>query len=58
MDRLFFRCPDTGEKIDVGVESELGTLLKIRDETLQSRCPACGRSHEWPVKDAFLAKAA
>ena len=58
MDRLFFTCPNTGEKIDVGVETELGTLLKIRDEKLQSICPACGRSHEWPMKDAFLSKAA
>lgn len=58
MDRLFFTCPDTGEKVDVGVEAELGTLLKIRTENLQSRCAACGRVHEWPVKDAFLARAA
>jgi hypothetical protein len=58
MDRLFFRCPTTGEKIDAGVETELGTLLKIRHETLRSRCPSCGQAHQWLVKDAFLTKAA
>ncbi len=30
MARLHFRCPVTGEEIDVGIESELGTLLRIR----------------------------
>ncbi len=58
MDRLYFTCPETGQRVDVGVESELGTLLKIKSAKLRSRCAACGHWHEWPVRDAFLTKAA
>jgi predicted RNA-binding Zn-ribbon protein involved in translation (DUF1610 family) len=42
----------------VGIESEIGTLLRIRSQTVQARCPACGQVHEWPVRDAWLATAA
>ncbi len=58
MARLHFRCPVTGEEIDVGIESELGTLLRIRRSAVCARCPLCGREHDWRVGDARLAKAA
>ena len=58
MERLFFACPATGRAIDVGVETEIGTLLRIKSKTLRARCPACGQWHEWQVRDAVLAQAA
>jgi endogenous inhibitor of DNA gyrase (YacG/DUF329 family) len=58
MEHLFFVCPTTGHEVDSGVESEISTLLRIRDETVRVLCPACGEWHEWPVRDAFLARAA
>ena len=58
MERLHFVCPDTGREIDVGIESELETLLRIRENMVQARCPACGKQHEWQVAEAMLAKAA
>ena len=58
MERLFFTCPATRRSIDVGVETEIGTLLKIRSERVRARCPACGDIHEWIVRDAELPKAA
>ena len=58
MEHLIFVCPATGREVDSGVESEIGTLLRIRDETVRVHCRACGRWHEWPVRDALLAKAA
>jgi predicted RNA-binding Zn-ribbon protein involved in translation (DUF1610 family) len=58
MERLFFHCPTTGQDVDVGIESELQTLLRIRTSTVRARCPNCGRWHEWLVRDAQLAKAA
>jgi hypothetical protein len=54
MERLIFLCPATNRRVDVGVETEIGTLLRIRTNTLTARCPACGESHEWPVSDAYL----
>ena len=58
METPHLRCPTTARQIDSGVESEIGTLLRIRDRKVRAQCPACGEWHEWPVRDAFLAKAA
>jgi predicted RNA-binding Zn-ribbon protein involved in translation (DUF1610 family) len=58
MERLHFVCPNTGKTIDTGIESELETLLRIRSNRVLARCPACGESHEWSVKDARLPHAA
>jgi len=58
MEHLIFVCPTTRRQVDSGVESEIGTLLRIRDQTVRVRCDACGEWHEWHVRDAFLAKAA
>jgi hypothetical protein len=56
MEHLIFVCPKTGREVNSGVESEIGTLLRIRQQTIRAHCPACADSHEWPVRDAFLAK--
>jgi predicted RNA-binding Zn-ribbon protein involved in translation (DUF1610 family) len=58
MEQLHFTCPNTGQDIDVGIESELDTLLRIRGERIRARCPACGNSHEWRVREARLLQAA
>jgi predicted RNA-binding Zn-ribbon protein involved in translation (DUF1610 family) len=54
MKRLHFVCPNTGRSIDVGIDSELDTLLRIRSERVSARCPACGDRHEWQVFEAQL----
>jgi hypothetical protein len=56
MERLYFVCPVTGKKVDPGFESELGTLLKIRDEHVTADCPHCGQHHTWTVGDAQLTR--
>jgi predicted RNA-binding Zn-ribbon protein involved in translation (DUF1610 family) len=58
MERLIFVCPKTREQIDVGVTTEIGTLLRIRSKIVRAQCPACGEVHEWPVRDAWLSQAA
>ena len=58
MERLFFVCPTTRRTIDVGVVTEIGTLLRIKSETLRTRCAACGKVHEWAVREAVLPRAA
>jgi transcription elongation factor Elf1 len=58
MERLFFTCPATGRDVDVGIATEIGTLLRIKSNTVRARCPACGQWHEWKVRDAALEKAA
>jgi len=58
MESLHFICPNTGRDIDVGIKSDLETLLRIRGNRVRARCPACGQFHEWQVRDAQLPKAA
>ena len=58
MESLRFICPNTDREIDVGIESELETLLRIRSSPVRARCPACGERHEWRVRDAHLLRAA
>lgn len=54
MERLYFVCPNTGQDIDVGIDSELDTLLRIRSNHVLARCPACGERHDWQVREAKL----
>jgi hypothetical protein len=58
MERLFFICPTTRRTIDVGISTEIGTLLRIKSRTLRSECPACGQVHEWAVREAVLPQTA
>ena len=59
MERLVFTCPRTGQKVDVGIQSELQTFLRIRtNKVVVAQCPRCAQRHEWMVRDAQLARAA
>jgi hypothetical protein len=58
VERLLFTCPATRRAVDVGIETEIGTLLRIKSEIVRARCPACGQIHEWKVREAALPKAA
>ena len=58
MERLNFVCPNSGQNIDVGIDSELETLLRIRGKLVRGRCPACGEQHEWRISEAKLQQAA
>jgi predicted RNA-binding Zn-ribbon protein involved in translation (DUF1610 family) len=58
MERLHFICPRSGNDIDVGIDSDLQTLLLIRSKHLLARCPVCGERHDWEVREARLPEAA
>jgi predicted RNA-binding Zn-ribbon protein involved in translation (DUF1610 family) len=58
MEKLIFVCPKTKQQVDIGVTTEIGTLLRIRSRIVRAQCPACGETHEWPVRDAWLVQAA
>jgi len=58
MEGLIFVCPKTGEQVDIGVATEITTLLRIRSQMIRAQCPACGGTHEWSVRDALLSTAA
>jgi predicted RNA-binding Zn-ribbon protein involved in translation (DUF1610 family) len=58
MERLKFVCPKCGNDVDVGIESEIDTLLRIREHKVRAQCPACGQRNEWDVGEAKLTTAA
>jgi hypothetical protein len=58
MERLLFICPTTRRTVDVGVSTEIGTLLRIKSRMLRGECRACGQVHEWVVGEAVLRQAA
>ena len=58
MERLEFKCPTTGRRVDVGIETEITSLLRMRDHKVTAKCTACGRWHEWEVREAYLPEAA
>jgi hypothetical protein len=58
MERLFFICPTTRRTVDVGISTEIGTLLRIKSRTLRGECRACGQVQEWMVREAVLPQAA
>ena len=35
MEHLIFVCPSTGREVDSGVESDIGTLLRIRQQNVR-----------------------
>jgi hypothetical protein len=58
VERLIFICPVTDEEVDVGIRSDIISLLRMWHETVNALCPACKQMHKWPVREAFLCKAA
>jgi predicted RNA-binding Zn-ribbon protein involved in translation (DUF1610 family) len=58
MERLHFACPKTGLDIDVGIDSDIDTLLRIRRNHVLAKCPQCGERHDWEIAEAKLLQAA
>ena len=58
MERLHFACPKTGQDVDVGIDSDIDTLLRIRNNHVLAKCPRCGERHDWEIAEARLPHAA
>ena len=55
MSTIEIRCPTTGQVIDLGIDVDPATYLRMPLDT-PLKCPACGREHSWenaiPPSDA------
>src|ERR1700750_2469587 len=58
MEKLICVCPKTTQQVDIGVATEIGTLLRIRSRSVRAQCPACGETHEWLGRGAQLVQGA
>ena len=58
MGKLAFFCPETGLRIETGVETDDYTLTTVRDVKLRVSCPHCQGEHDFFVLEGHLAEAA
>ena len=52
---LMITCPNTGQPISTGIETDEYSLLQIADVPARTRCPLCGLDHIWWKREAWLA---
>jgi hypothetical protein len=55
MSMLMIRCPQTGQVISTGIDTDPESLRDIPDTLAYTRCPHCGTDHAWWPKEAWLA---
>ena len=55
MGALMITCPNTGQPISTGIETDEYSLLQIADVPARTRCPLCGLDHIWWKREAWLA---
>jgi hypothetical protein len=54
---LSVTCPKTGELIETGIPTDADTLAKNWGGDVSVKCPSCGATHSFPLKDTFLRQA-
>jgi hypothetical protein len=52
---LMIACPNTGQAISTGIETDEYSLRQIADVPSRTRCPTCGLIHIWWKREAWLA---
>jgi hypothetical protein len=48
------RCPKTQRPIPTGIAADPAAYETLTLEGNSVKCPACGETHVWDKKDAFL----
>jgi hypothetical protein len=54
MSVIMIRCPDTGEDISTGIDTDSITFRRLPKVTARLLCPACGKEHVWATDCAWL----
>jgi hypothetical protein len=55
MGALMITCPNTGQPISTGIETDEYSLKQIDDVPTRTHCPLCGLDHIWWKREAWLA---
>ena len=55
MGLLMIVCPNTGQPISTGIETDEYSLDQVPDVLARTRCPLCGLDHSWWKREAWLA---
>jgi hypothetical protein len=51
---LMIMCPNTGQPISTGIETDEYSLKQIQDVPSRTHCPLCGLDHTWWKREARL----
>lgn len=51
---LVFRCPDTGQEMDPGIETSYDSIACAWAKVVQVQCEHCGREHSVPVQEGYI----
>ena len=54
MARVMIKCPQTGDWVFTGIETDTETFERLPDASAQLQCPQCGLDHVWRKADAEL----
>lgn len=51
---LAIRCPTTGLPVGTGEATEHRAHSRSTERRIMPRCPACGGSHVWQLREAWM----
>ena len=54
MSIIMIRCPNTGEEISTGIETDTRGFSQLPNILTHSPCSACGLEHPWWKSEAWL----
>ena len=54
MSVVMIKCPQTGDAVSTGIESEPDTFNALPNVSAQMKCSACGGRHTWRRSEAWL----
>jgi hypothetical protein len=54
MSPLVFRCPNTANFIDAGVDTDRRSVSAALSDAMRVYCPYCKDYHELPIREAIL----
>jgi hypothetical protein len=58
MGEILFTCPQTLKSVPTGLKAEWVVLHSLPPVAIPMLCTACGQTHQWKRKDAWIGQAA
>ncbi len=56
MGAIMIKCPNTGQAIATGIETDPNSFEQIPDVLGRARCPLCGLEHSWWKREAWISE--
>jgi hypothetical protein len=56
MASVMIKCPNTGQGIPTGIETESISFNQLPNVTASTQCAVCGEMHAWTKRDAWLVR--